>query len=140
MKDYFSPILPPEAVNAVSSLGLAHVGDAVYELLVRTWLCDCGRLTSRSLHRETVALVRAPAQAEAMARLLPVLSEEERGVYKRARNTRVNSVPKGAAIAQYHTATGLEALFGWLHLTGRRERMNVLFSLAMGEEAETDAP
>lgn len=140
MKDYFSPAMPHEAVNAISSLGLAHVGDAVYELLVRTWLCAHGRLTSRGLHRETVALVRAPAQAKAMARLLPQLSEAETAVYKRARNARVNSVPKGAALGEYHAATGMEALFGWLYLTGQQDRMHDLFVLAMGEGAESDAP
>ncbi len=138
MEDYFSPELTPDEVRDISNLGLAHIGDAVYELLVRTWLCTVGRRTSRQLHRETVALVRAPAQAAAMQRLLPVLTEEETAVYKRARNSRVNSVPKGADVGQYHAATGLEALFGWLYLTGRRERVNQLFALAM-EKGEADA-
>lgn len=138
MEDYFSPELTPDEVRDISNLGLAHIGDAVYELLVRTRLCTVGRRTSRQLHRETVALVRAPAQAAAMQRLLPVLTEEETAVYKRARNSRVNSVPKGADVGQYHAATGLEALFGWLYLTGRRERVNQLFALAM-EKGEADA-
>ena len=74
------------------------------------------------------------AQADFAEKILPVLNEEERGVYRRGRNTRVNSVPKNADRAQYHAATGLEALFGWLYLNGCHERLNELFAIIMEEE------
>ena len=70
----------------------------------------------------------ASAQAEAVEKLLPLLTEEERAVYLRGRNTRVHSVPKNAELGQYHAATGLECLFGWLYLSGRHQRINELFS------------
>ena len=84
------------------------------------------------MHRMTVAFVRAEAQAEAAAKLLPVLTTEEASVYKRGRNAKVNSVPHNADIGQYHAATGLEALFGWLYLLGRTERINELFNIIIG--------
>ena len=130
----FFPEMPVQDVNKISILGLAHVGDAVYELLYRSKLCTDGHTAVAEMHRMTVAFVRAEAQAEAAAKLLPVLTTEEASVYKRGRNTKVNSVPHNADIGQYHAATGLEALFGWLYLQGRTERLNQLFSLMMGEE------
>jgi len=133
-KKYLAPAMPEEEVNKLSVLGLAHIGDAVYELLVRSWLCVHGRVTSRGLHSETVRLVRAPAQAAAAEKLLPRLTERESAVYRRGRNTRVNSVPRHAAVAQYHAATGLEALFGWLWLLGERERVEELFGIIMEED------
>lgn len=130
----FFPEMPVQDVNKISMLGLAHVGDAVYELLYRSKLCTDGHTAVAEMHRMTVAFVRAEAQAEAAAKLLPVLTTEEASVYKRGRNAKVNSVPHNADIGQYHAATGLEALFGWLYLQGRTERLNQLFSLMMGEE------
>ena len=117
--------------NSISMLGLAHVGDAVYELMIRSMLCQQGHSAVGDLHRSTVTLVRAEAQAQAMALLVDILDEEELAVYKRGRNTRVNSVPKHADLSQYHAATGLEALFGWLYLQGKLERINQLFNVIM---------
>ena len=77
MNDYFDMHLPEDQIRAISSIGLAHLGDGVYELLVRTWLCAQGKATGRGLHRAAVALVRAPAQAERAERILPLLTEEE---------------------------------------------------------------
>jgi ribonuclease-3 family protein len=122
-----------EALGAMSSLALAYVGDAVYELLIRTELCRRGRLTSRELHRETVRYVSAPAQARAAMKLLPMLTDSERAVFRRARNTKVNSVPRNAGLGDYHAATALEALFGWLYLKGERQRLDALFSSLMEE-------
>ena len=116
-----------QEVNRISMLGLAHVGDGVYELLTRTRLCCQGHTGVQELHRLTVARVRAEAQAKAAARLLPLLTEEEAAIYRRGRNTHVNSVPHNAELADYHAATGLEALFGWLYLQGRMERIDTLF-------------
>ena len=135
MTDYFAVQLPPEQIRAISSIGLAHLGDAVFELLVRTWLCAGGKATGRGLHRATVALVCAPRQAELAEKILPLLTQEEQDVFRRGRNTAPHSVPKAASREEYQTATALEALFGWLYLQGRTERLNQLFSLMMGEEA-----
>ena len=114
-------------LNAMSILSLAHVGDAIYELLVRTRLAEGGQTRVVDIHRATVAFVRAPAQARAAALILPELSEAERSVYRRGRNSHVNSVPHAASKAEYHAATGLEAVFGWLWLAGENGRIRELF-------------
>lgn len=128
----FFPEMPVQDVNKISMLGLAHVGDAVYELLYRSKLCTDGHTAVAEMHRMTVAFVRAEAQAEAAAKLLPVLTQDETSVFKRGRNAKVNSVPHNADIGQYHAATGIEALFGWLYLLGRTERINELFNIITG--------
>lgn len=127
----FSPKMNTLDVNKISMLGLAHVGDAVYELLTRTMLCAQGHSSVTELHRLTVSLVNAPAQAKAAEKIMQALSDEELAIYRRGRNTKVNSVPHNADIGQYHAATGIEALFGWLYLQGRQERVNELFGLIM---------
>ena len=134
MNDYFDMHLPEDQIRAISSIGLAHLGDGVYELLVRTWLCAQGKATGRGLHRAAVALVRAPAQAERAERILPLLTEEERAVFKRGRNAHVHTVPHSASRADYLKATALECLLGDLYLRGRRERINELFTIMMEEE------
>ena len=134
MTDYRNIKLSDNEINALSNLGLAHIGDCVYELMVRSRLISSGRSTSGGLHRETVKYVSAPAQAAAVEKILPHLRDDERNVYRRGRNTRVNSVPKNADISQYHAATGLEALFGWLYLKACHERLNELFAIIMEEE------
>ena len=134
MNDYFDMHLPEDQIRAISSIGLAHLGDAVYELLVRTWLCAQGKATGRGLHRAAVALVRAPAQAERAERILPLLTEEELAVFKRGRNAHVHTVPRSASRADYLRATALECLLGYLYLQGRRERINQLFAAMMEEE------
>lgn len=118
-------------INAVSNLGLAHIGDAVYELLCRSYLCGKGETTVAQLHHDTVQLVKAPTQAEFADKLLPKLTEEELAYYRRGKNAHVHAVPKGATPAQYAKATGLEALFGALYLSGQTERINELFHMMM---------
>jgi len=131
----FHPHMAPGDVGRISMLGLAHVGDGVYELLVRTRLCTEGHQAIADLHRSTVKHVNAPAQAAAAGRILSQLSEEELAVYKRGRNTKTHGVPKRADVGEYHAATGLEALFGWLYLSGRAERCAELFDYIWeGEE------
>ena len=110
MTDYLHIQLPPDQIRGISSIGLAHMGDAVYELLVRTWLCAHGKATGKGLHRATVALVCAPKQAELAQRILPLLTEEEQAVFRRGRNANVHSIPTHASRAQYQQATALEAL------------------------------
>lgn len=134
MTDILRPDMTEAEINAMSMLGLAHIGDAVYELLTRTMLCSDGVTKASELHRKTVALVNAPAQAEAMSRILPKLNDTELAIYKRGRNTKVNSVPQKADIAQYHAATGLEALFGWLYLRGENERIAELYALGVNND------
>lgn len=131
--NYFEPHLTPDELRAISAIGLAHMGDAVYETLVRTWLCVHGKATGKELHRATIALVCAQKQAELAQRVLPQLAEEELAVYKRGRNANVHAMPRSATPAQYHAATGLECLMGWLYLRGDKERAEQLFH-AMTEE------
>lgn len=120
-----------EQLLAMSSLALAHVGDGVYELMVRSLLAHRGELTHGALHRRTVSYVSAVAQARAAAHMLPSLTGEELAVFKRARNTRAHTNPSGCTAAEYHAATALEALFGWLWLQGRTARLEELFALCM---------
>ena len=136
--DYFHLHVDREQLLAMSSLGLAHLGDSVFEVMVRAWIALHGKAKPKDLHRATVAYVSAPAQAAAMEKLLPQLSEEEADVFRRGRNTAPHSVPKAATRAQYQAATGLEALFGWLYLQGRTQRLNELFEIIMScnEEGE----
>lgn len=129
MKEYLHGCLEKSALQQLSVLALAHVGDGVYELLVRTRLCSRGLATAKTLHKETVARVRAPAQAIAMEQLLPVLDEEEQALYHRGRNAKVHAIPKGADPKEYHAATALEALFGYLYLSGNTSRLCELFEI-----------
>jgi len=132
--DYFRLKLEKDRLNQISTLGLAHIGDGVFELMVRSWLVLHGKATNRGLHRATVSYVAAPAQAKRVERILPMLSEEEQDVYRRGRNTNTNSIPKAASREEYQAATALEALFGWLYLRGETDRLNELFD-AMMEDA-----
>ena len=132
-----SPHVTELEVNKLSMLTLAHVGDGVYELLFRTKLCFEGNSNVANLHRMTVANVNAVAQAKAVEKIMPYLDADELAIYKRGRNTKVNSVPSKANIGQYHAATGLEALFGWLYLLGRTERIKELFVIITEEENAT---
>ncbi len=114
----------------LSTPSLAYLGDCVMELCVRTRLLQRGFSTSRTLNAEALNYVRAGAQADAVERILPILTEEEAAVYRRGRNIGHTNVPKSATVAQYRMATGLEVLFGYLYVTGRQERIDELFLLA----------
>ncbi|MDY6041560.1 MAG: ribonuclease III domain-containing protein [Candidatus Faecousia sp.] len=131
MENYFQMNLPRAEIDAISNLGLAHIGDAVFELLCRSYLCARGGKNVGNLHRDTIAMVKAPAQAQFADRMLPLLTEEERAYYRRGKNAHVHAVPRGATPAEYAKATGVEALFGYLYLSGRKERVNELFQLVM---------
>ena len=137
MTDYFSATLTDDEIRAISSIGLAHLGDAVYELLVRTYLCVHGKATGKGLHRATVELVCAPMQSQLGEKILPKLTEEEAAVFRRGRNANVHSIPHHAERAEYQKATALEALFGYLYLKGRQERINELFADMMEEHDAT---
>ena len=131
--DYFNLHAEKDQLLGVSTLGLAHIGDAVFELMVRSWLVLHGKATNRGLHKATVGYVAAPAQAAMAEKILPVLTEEEADIFRRGRNTSPHSVPKAASRSQYQTATAVEALFGWLWMKGNKDRLNELFGLMMGE-------
>ena len=132
--DYFHLYAGQDTLEQISSLGLAHLGDGVYELMVRAWLCLHGKATNKGLHRAAVTYVSAPAQAQRAQKILPVLTPEEQDVFRRGRNSHTAAIPKGASVGQYHTATALEALFGWLYLRGQLDRLNELFEQMMTEE------
>ena len=117
-----------QSVNELSAGTLAFVGDAVYGLLVRQRLAEINRPIGE-LHRLSVSFVNANSQAEAFKVIEPILTEKELSQYKHGRNLHTNNVPKQSTVAQYHSATGLEALFGYLHLSGQFERINELFDL-----------
>lgn len=114
------------------SLELAYLGDALYDLYVREHLVARGGRV-RALHREAIHLVCAHAQSEALGRIEPMLSEAEADVVRRARNTR-QTPPKNADAGEYHRATALEALVGYLYVTGQRDRMNEILSAALPAE------
>ena len=120
--------------KTASTAALAYLGDAVLEVLVRTRLVEAGYTSSRALNARALAFVRAGEQAKAMERLLPQLTEEEEAVYRRGRNIGHTHTPKSATVGEYRHATGMEALFGYLAMTGRRERMAELFALAYPPE------
>lgn len=131
MENLFALQFTPQQVNAISNLGLAHMGDGVYELLCRSYLCCRGEKTVLRLHRDTVSLVKAGTQAAVAEALLPHLTEEELAFYRRGKNAHTHAAPKAASRAEYARATGLEALFGALYLLGRTQRLNELFFLGL---------
>ena len=133
MENYFQPKFDIRQVNAISNLGLAHIGDGVYELMCRTYLCIGGDQTVLKLHKDTVSLVKAPTQATFADKIKPHLTEEELSFFRRGKNAHTHAAPKSASRAEYAKATGLEALFGALYLLGRTERINELFLLTMEE-------
>ena len=127
MENYFKMNMTEREVAAISNLGLAHIGDGVFELLCRSYLCARGGKRVDDLHRATIAMVKAPAQAKLTEKLLPLLTEEELAFYRRGKNAHVHAVPKSATREEYAKATGLEALFGALYLMGQTDRLNELF-------------
>ena len=116
-------------LHTIPTLNLAFIGDGVFDLLVREHLVNSSDAHVVELNREKVSLVNCKSQAEFAAVLLPVLTEDETDVYKRGRNAKVNSPSRHSSLSDYHAATGLEALFGYLYLKGDTERIKELFSL-----------
>ena len=120
-------------IDAISNLGLAHMGDCVYEMLVRAYLCSQGNKTVAQLHKQTITMVKATYQAKFAEKMLPHLTETEMAYYRRGKNAHPHAVPKSATPAEYSKATGLEALFGYLFLSGQKERANEIFHTVMKE-------
>ena len=127
MENSFAMHYTPAQVNEVTNLALAHLGDCVYELLCRTHLCAAGDKTVVKLHKDTVSMVKASAQAQYADRLLPMLTQEEMAYFRRGKNAHPHAAPKAASRLEYAKATGLETLFGALYLLGQTDRLNQLF-------------
>ena len=132
MENLFALSFSKNRINEMSSLGLAHIGDAVYELLCRSYLCCSGDHTVKNLHKDTISLVNAQTQAVFALKLQPHLTEEEQSWFRRGKNAHSHA-PKSASPTEYSLATGLEALFGALYLAGRTDRLQELFALMMEE-------
>ena len=126
-----------QPLNEISTHALAYLGDCVFECCVREYLVGKGLGTSAALNREALEFVRASAQAEAMKRILPILTEEEEAFFRRGRNIGHTNVPKNATVSDYRTATGMEVLFGYLHVSGQKERIDELFRVAYLDSADT---
>ena len=125
-------------VKTLSPLNLAFVGDTVFDLFVRERLvCQANRPVNK-LHKEATTLVKASAQAEAMGKIMPILTEEEISVFKRGRNAHTNHKAKNASEGDYHYATGLECLFGWLYLKDKTERIIELYSAISSAEVSNN--
>lgn len=117
--------------NALNGLSLAFIGDAVYEIMVREHLLEKGSLQVGKLHKMTVEMVRASFQADAFDFLEPIVTEEEKGILHRGRNASATHIPKGSNAIEYRKATGTEALFGWLYLEEKSERIRELFEMIL---------
>lgn len=117
-----------------SPLTLAYIGDAAYELVIRSIIVEQGNAPVNKLHKRSSRLVRAKAQAEAAVKLMDIFTEEELAVYKRGRNARSHTMAKNAEMTDYRMATGFEAVMGYLHLKQDYERMVTLVSLGIGDK------
>jgi ribonuclease III family protein len=116
-----------DEAKRLNPLVLAFIGDAVYELVVRTFLMSTNtELSAHKLHVKAISFVKAQAQSEALKSIMEVLTEEEMVIYKRGRNTKSATVPKNADVQEYRTATGFEALIGFLYISEQNERLNEL--------------
>ena len=131
MENLFEMQMTPAQVKEITNLGLAHIGDGVYELLCRSYLVSKGGKTVLKLHKDTVELVKAPTQAKFAERINPLLTEEEMDYFRRGKNAHTHAAPKSATPQEYAKATGFETLFGALYLLGRKERLMELFALCM---------
>lgn len=120
-------------IRTISPLKLAYLGDAVFEIIIRTITLDKMNGPVKKLHKQTSSIVNAKSQSELMLAMIPHLSEEEHAAYKHGRNAKASSVAKHADIRDYRNATGLEALFGYLYLTGQMPRAIELLNLALAE-------
>ena len=119
-----------QSIREISTEALAYLGDSVIELKVRKHLVDKGLSHSGTLNRESQRFVKASSQAAAMQKILPLLDAEEEAIFTRGRNMSGGNIPKSSSAAEYRAATGMEVLFGYLHLCERYERIDELFTAA----------
>lgn len=115
---------------------LAFVGDAVYSLYIRQWIVLTDNSKVKDLHSHVTNFVKASGQSNFIEKLLPLFNEDEMSVFKRGRNYKTISTAKNASIIDYKRATGLEAVFGYLYLSGKKERLNEMLSMSIGEKDE----
>ncbi|MGN1410579.1 MAG: Mini-ribonuclease 3 [Eubacteriales bacterium] len=123
--------LSKDELNALSANNLAYLGDCVYELYVREYLVK--KNVSRA-SVESLKYVTAHVQSGVVEKILPLLTPDEEDAYRRGRNLGHTNTPKSSTVAEYRRATGLEALFGWLYLGGRHDRLRELFEFAFSED------
>lgn len=119
-------------IRSFSPLTLAYIGDAIYEVVIRTIIVEKGNAPVNKLHHKASSIVKATAQKEVMEIILPLLSSEEEAVFKRGRNAKSYTSAKNASVIDYRIATGFEALMGFLYLTGKNERMLELIKAGAG--------
>ena len=119
--------------NELSPLNLAFIGDCIYEMLVRETLVLNANRPVKDLHKESVKFVSAKAQTLAFEKIRDCLNEQEMAIYKRGRNAKVGHNPKSASQGEYHIATGVEALFGYLYLAEETDRIKELFKVIISE-------
>lgn len=124
-------------INLMSPLVWAYVGDAVYELYIRTYLVDTTRLNPNKLHIASIGYVKASSQAKLLLKLMPELSEKEQDIVRRARNTKNHHLPKNANIADYSYSTAFEGLIGYLYLTKQNNRLSEIITKCINNK-ETD--
>ncbi|MBQ7124825.1 MAG: ribonuclease III [Clostridia bacterium] len=122
------------SADTLSGASLAYLGDAVLELLTRQYLLSLGKTDVGKMNSLALSYVKATAQSDAVEKILPVLSEEELAVFKRGRNSHGIAIPKSAKAGQYRRATGFEALFAYLYINGKEERMKELFLLGFSSD------
>ena len=118
-------------INLINPQSLAFVGDAVYTLFVRSYFCEHDKVKSRVLHKKVLDYLKAPAQSNALDKIMDLLTDNEKDIVRRARNTKVNSMAKHAKMIEYKKSTGFEALLGYLYLNGQNERLNQILQLSV---------
>ena len=128
--------LKDKDARSFSPLTLAYIGDAVYEIVIRTIIVEKGNAPVNKLHHRASSFAKAAAQREALERILPILTDEEEAVYKRGRNAKSYTSAKNASIIDYRIATGFEALIGFLYLEGRNERLLELVKAGIDEKLD----
>ena len=128
--------LPDINPGELAPLILAHIGDAIYEVVIRTITLSKGNRPVEKVHKEAISYVNAKTQADAADLLLPMLTEEEADIYRRGRNAKANTKAKNASIGDYRKATGFEALMGYLYLKGETDRMLELIKASVLQEKE----
>ncbi|MBE5876274.1 MAG: ribonuclease III [Lachnospiraceae bacterium] len=120
-------------IRTYSPLTLAYIGDAIFEMVIRTLIVEKGQRAANSLHKHTTKIVCAGTQAAMIEALADVLTEEEQSIYRRGKNTKINSSAKNASLSDYRKATGFEALCGYLYLSGNTKRVVELIKIALEE-------
>lgn len=127
--------LTEKELRGYSSLGLAYIGDCIFELFVRTMVVTKGNDQANHYHQKTIGYVNAAAQTEMMEIIKPLLTDEEKAVFRRGKNAKSLSPAKNQSSHDYHIATGFEALMGYLYLSGQMERLEELIRICLSEKA-----